>query len=399
VSDTKLPRTTTPLATVVCPRFPYPPIGGGVKRSLRLLECIERAGLRVRVLTDDRPLPEAIDALAQRGWSTHVARDMRYPTATRAQQHLLRLPGPRSADLASELKRATKPKDAMVQLEGPVAAAQVTWPQPVPVVFSTHNVERHLARAAAHGKRPGTRSWLREQYHVHRLARIEVGTARLADAVICVSDQDAEAFQRLSKRVIVAPNGVDEQFFELTESSSESEDILFFGQFTYEPNRTGFERFLQEGWPTLAALRPRSRLLVAGEGSRENVQVTHEAERVHVLGLVNDIVGTIARARLTVAPIWRGGGTRLKVLESLAALRPVVGTSLGVSGIGFTPGRQGLVAETPAELGQAAASLLAEPDRLSAMAHEGRSLAEPYRWTRALAPAEELYREYASGQR
>ena len=70
-------------------------------------------------------------------------------------------------------------------------------------------------------------------------------------------------------------------------------------------------------------------------------------EGVDVLGLVADLPATLAAARVVVVPIWEGGGTRLKVLEALAAGRAVVSTALGASGIGFQDGRHGLLAETP----------------------------------------------------
>ena len=45
-------------------------------------------------------------------------------------------------------------------------------------------------------------------------------------------------------------------------------------------------------------------------------------EGVEVLGLVADLPGALAAARAVVVPIWEGGGTRLKVLEALAAGGP-----------------------------------------------------------------------------
>lgn len=384
------------VANVVCPRYPYPPVGGGVKRSLRLLECLERAGLRIRVLTDDRPGHDAIDALSRRGWEIYVAADRGSSGLRRVQQHLLRLPGPRSLDLAEQL-RGSAAAGSLTQLEGVVAAAHATWPHRSPLVFSTHNVERHIARAAAERDRQPMLSWSRRRYHAHRVAHVEARTAQLADAVLCVSDHDAEVFQRDAKRVVIAPNGVDQEFFDVQEPDPESEDVLFFGQFTYEPNRAGLMRFVREGWPLLSTLRPNSRLLIAGEGSAEMVRPASGMDRMPVLGLVDDIAATVAGARVTLVPIWSGGGTRLKVLESLAAMRPVVGTSLGVSGIGFRSGTHGLTAETPDELARAAATLLGQPNRLIAMGQHARSLAQPYLWTRALAPAEALYREYVVG--
>lgn len=384
----------TATAALVCPRFPYPPVSGGVKRTLRLAECMQRAGLHPTILTDDRPDPGALGELARRGMGCQVAGDRGFGWTRRVQQHLLRLPGPRSGSIVSGA-RAIAAEGGMIQLEGVIAASHVAFQSSGPIVFSTHNVEEELAYSAAGAVPRLTVDGLRRRYHAHRVGRTERRTARVADAVICVSDADAEAFAREAQHVVIAPNGVDEEFFAVP-ITDRGEDVLFFGQFTYAPNLEGVKRFLAGGWPVLARLRPQSRLLIAGEGSRELLGPDlADDSRVVVVGLVDDVAATIARARLTLVPIWRGGGTRLKVLESLAAGRPVVGTPLGVSGVGFQSGRHGLVAESPTELGAAAAELLAQPEVLAAMAAEGPRLAEAYRWERALAPAEELYRASA----
>jgi glycosyltransferase involved in cell wall biosynthesis len=94
---------------------------------------------------------------------------------------------------------------------------------------------------------------------------------------------------------------------------------------------------------------------------------------------------------VVIVPIWAGGGTRLKVLESLAAGRPLAGTSLGVAGIGFESGRHGVVADTAAALGHAVAELLADDGLSLRLATEGRRLAERFRWARVMSPAEQLY--------
>jgi glycosyltransferase involved in cell wall biosynthesis len=356
---------------------------------------MERAGLRVVIFTDDRPNPDAVDVLGDRGWDTQIARDDPAPLVRRVQQHVLRLPGPRSGALVRELSEEDRSQRALIQLEGVVAASHLPGSLSTPLIYSTQNVETQLARSAVGTTSLTGRAALRRRYHAHRVARTESRTARMAEAIICVSEADAEAFAPVARRVVVAPNGVDDEFFAVQPADPSSEDVLFFGQFTYPPNLEGLKRFLTDGWPVLARLRPRSRLILAGEGSREGIErLDSDAPRVIALGLVDDIAATVAQARLTLVPIWRGGGTRLKVLEALAAMRPVVGTSLGVAGVGFESGRHGIVADTPADLARAAAALLEQPKRIEALAQEGRRLATAYGWRRALAPAEELYREY-----
>jgi glycosyltransferase involved in cell wall biosynthesis len=376
---------THPSGLVIAPKFPYPPISGGVKRTLRLLEALDRAGGQVSVLTPDRPPDQHAQALRRRGWSIESAhRSDRRATLV---QHVRREPIHAETDLIARARRMA-PGATFLQLEHPHlgavmrAAPDFTW------VLSTQNVDSEMG-----WPEPRSRTELaRNMYRRHRLRRMQRLTARRAKAVLCVSDEDAAHFDRYSRRVLVAPNGVDDAFFEVAPELPANEDVLVFGQFSYAPNAEGVQRFFDEGWPRLAAERPRARLLIAGERSRDTIDAGRW-ERVQVLGVVDDLAATIAAARAILVPVWRGGGTRLKALEAIASARPVASTTLGVRGIGFIDGRHGLIADRPELLAAAMARLLDTPDLSRRVAEEGRRHARPFAWERALRPAADLYRE------
>src|SRR5919106_5558473 len=56
-------------AAVICPVLPYPPVGGGHKRTLRLLEAMERAHVTPQIVTTDGSRPDGVAELRGRGWS------------------------------------------------------------------------------------------------------------------------------------------------------------------------------------------------------------------------------------------------------------------------------------------------------------------------------------------
>ena len=209
------------------------------------------------------------------------------------------------------------------------------------------------------------------------------------DRVLCVSEHDAAIAHALGGRAVLAPNGVDDEFFAV-DGPGDEDRALFFGHFGYEANRRGVERFLDDGWPLVRAARPNARLAIAGGGIDDALRARFTREGVDVLGLVVDLPAVIAAARAVIVPIWEGGGTRLKVLEALAAGRELVSTPLGASGIGFEHERHGLLAETPETLATALAGVLGRP---STHGREGRILAEHYRWKEALSGASAFYSE------
>jgi glycosyltransferase involved in cell wall biosynthesis len=92
--------------------------------------------------------------------------------------------------------------------------------------------------------------------------------------------------------------------------------------------------------------------------------------------------------------LWVGGGTRLKVLEALAAARPVVGTPLGVEQVGFVDGVHGLLGESPKELAEAVIRLEADDGLAQRAGDAGRKLMEAQRWSRVTESAEALYRQW-----
>jgi glycosyltransferase involved in cell wall biosynthesis len=224
---------------------------------------------------------------------------------------------------------------------------------------------------------------------------------RRAEAVLAVSDHDRRQFERWgARRPMLVANGVDGELFAIPERVPGEERILFFGQFGWAPNLAGFMRYLEEGWPRVAAERPNARLRVAGPGSTVAVrEAAARHERVEVLGFVDDLVAELAATRVVVASLWVGGGTRIKVLEALAAARPVVGTSVGVERIGFEHDRHGLISDTPEGLAAATVRVLADDAAAARYGREGRRLADRCRWETTTAAAEDLYRTFVDGHR
>ncbi len=56
-----------------------------------------------------------------------------------------------------------------------------------------------------------------------------------------------------------------------------------------------------------------------------------------MLGFVEDLSAMLSQARLLLAPLFSGAGTRIKILTALAHGLPVVSNALGLRGIGAPP--------------------------------------------------------------
>lgn len=111
--------------------------------------------------------------------------------------------------------------------------------------------------------------------------------------------------------------------------------VVMVGNLTYGPNLDGARWLADTIWPLVLARHPRARLLIAGHGS-EVVE--------HGIGFVDDLTDLYRSAAMTVTPIHRGSGTRVKILESWVQRVPVVSTLLGIDGLDAVHGDHALIA-------------------------------------------------------
>jgi polysaccharide biosynthesis protein PslH len=223
-----------------------------------------------------------------------------------------------------------------------------------------------------------------------RLRRFERALARRADAVVAVSADEAEVVRGLAPatRVLVAPNGVAATAMT---PSPPGDAALFVGLLSYAPNRDAMTWFARDVLPRLGAGGPE--VLVAGRDPGPELEsLARGAPRLHLLGFVPDLAPLYARAGVFVNPMRGGGGTRLKMLEAMAAGKAVVSTAIGAEGLALTPGRDVVVADTAAEFADAVRALLADRAHAERLGRAARTLVETrYEWDVCLAPIEELY--------
>jgi glycosyltransferase involved in cell wall biosynthesis len=85
---------------------------------------------------------------------------------------------------------------------------------------------------------------------------------------------------------------------------------------------------------------------------------------------------------VSIAPILAGGGTRLKILEAMAAGRPVVATSIGAEGLQAEAGRDLLIADDPYSFANGCLALLRSPALSRRLAESARRFVRSrYDWS------------------
>lgn len=252
----------------------------------------------------------------------------------------------------------------------------------IPAILVEQNVESDIARSRyTHATNPVHR--LRDWVTWQKLKAFEHKWVRRFPVCMAVSDQDAARLRVVSPgtRVCVVPNGVDVRAFAGRDGLREADTLLFFGSLSYGPNVDGLVWFSQQIWPLLLKARPALKLEVVGLNPPPRVLALQRQTGVHVIGFVPDIRHKLWSATMSVVPLRVGGGTRLKILESLAASCPVVSTTVGADGLDLQDGEHLLLADTPADFANAVFALLADRDLAQKVAQVGRQQVErKYDW-------------------
>lgn len=228
-----------------------------------------------------------------------------------------------------------------------------------------------------------------------RMASLEKTLPSEADLIWTVSEKERQSLLSHAPDlpVFLAPSGVDcDAIQPLPPSVDADQNILFVGSLQYLPNVDGAQFMSEEVLPEILSRCPDAVLQVVGRGPDERTLRLHHPPSFHLIGQVDDLEPWYRNCKLSIVPLRSGGGTRLKILESMAYGRPVVSTGIGAEGIDVTHGKNILIADTPEELADAVALILNQPETGRRIAEEGRKLVEErYDWK---SIADTMYRKY-----
>ncbi|MGC9025004.1 MAG: glycosyltransferase family 4 protein, partial [Chloroflexia bacterium] len=198
------------------------------------------------------------------------------------------------------------------------------------------------------------------------------------------------------ERIAIVPNCVDGADYAGVAAERRRGQLIFPGALTYQANYDAVRFFLQEIYPRVREQEPEVELTITGRTDGVPWPPCPLPGPVQLTGWVEDVRPWIASSQATVVPLRQGGGTRLKILESLALGTPVVSTSKGAEGLEVEDGRHLLLADTPESFAEAVLALLRDRALWARLSAQGRALvAERYDWPQTLARFRALVEECA----
>jgi polysaccharide biosynthesis protein PslH len=257
-----------------------------------------------------------------------------------------------------------------------------------PIVCDWHDILSEQMERYGEGK------ILPRKRYAHRTAellkRAEAEMLRGCDAHAVVSDRDRVRLRSLvpdlsmSVPMSIVENGVDVEYFASVRRGGEAarSRVLFVGAMDYYANSEAAVRFATEEWPVLRErFEDLTFTIVGRKPTAEVSQLASKEMRIEVTGTVPDVRPYYQEACAVVVPLRAGSGTRLKILEAMAAGVPVISTSIGAEGLDAIDGADILIANTPQETVDAITRLRTQPELRQTIIERGLSLVtRQYDW-------------------
>ncbi len=166
---------------------------------------------------------------------------------------------------------------------------------------------------------------------------------RFQAAVVCSQEDRQTAALQVAGNgapIEVIVNGADTTFYQPVREPDAHPTVLILGTMHYYPNIDAVLHYMQTMHEALRAAIPDLQLLIVGHLPPPEIVALGNLPGVTVTGSVPDIRPYMARSWVQLVPLRLGGGTRLKIVESMAAGLPVLSTSVGAQGLGATDGQR-----------------------------------------------------------
>jgi polysaccharide biosynthesis protein PslH len=367
--------------------FPYPVNNGSKLRITGLLRGLAKHHAVTLVSFSDQPdaRPDALE-LQSICSAIHIVpwREV-YRDSWRARLRFFSLQ-PRflidsySNEMADLLRRliADNAFDLIIASQLPMASYRSSFPR-TPAIFEELELGQLYSGIAS-----TSGYWERLRFCLTRF-RLGLHLTRLLEAFqvyTVASEQERQLFVKHfpahEKKLAIIPNCIQYDDYQGLAVERMDNRLVFAGSLRYYANYEAMRWFVCLAFPRILEQLPEVQLLITGEQADLPLPFM---QNVTLSGCVADIKTVIAASTISLAPIFNGGGTRLKILEAMALGTPVVATSKGAEGLGAIAGEHLLIADLPEDYADQVIRLLSNPDLCAHISRCGkRFVKERYDW-------------------
>ena len=212
---------------------------------------------------------------------------------------------------------------------------------------------------------------------VYKLKYWEKYYWKKADRLVSVSHEDRQAMQKLIPGigVDVIPNGVDADYYVAKKVAKKTPPRVMYGVTNFEwlQNVEAVNLLINEVWPIIHKEEPDVKLWIVGRRiPKKIVKLAKERDDIEITESIEDARDAYLSSTVMVTPIKGAGGTRLKILEAMAAGLPIVSTSIGVAGLGLKSGKHTLISNSMSGLAEEAIKIIRSKKLADTMGKEAQ---------------------------
>ena len=342
---------------VIDDRVPYPSLGSGYPRSYHLLQTLMAMPVRLTFYPLQFPHDDWQEIQAQIGVDLEIMLDH---GRGRLQEFLQSRIGFFECIIIS--------RDHNVEFFNQAAMLEPRIAQQTRIIYDAEALiaPRNIMRRRLTGEAVS-------DTEITKAIKQEIRKARLADAVIAVSEHEAEYFRSYeNKTTVVAGHAIRPRISENLFAARK--DLLFVGALREDdsPNVDSLVWFVQQCWPKIKSAEPTIQLLVVGDNSAPSLnKITDES--VIFKGQLASIESFYDTCRVFIAPTRFAAGIPHKVHEAAANGIPSVVTPLLAGQLSWYHDCEVLVAESGIKFAEQCLRLYRSPELWAKLQEGGYS--------------------------
>ncbi len=237
---------------------------------------------------------------------------------------------------------------------------------------------------------------------VFKLKYWEIYFWKKATRLFTVSPDDKVLMEELipGEKIDVIPNGVDAKFYAAKKVIKKSPPRVMYGVTNFEwlQNVEAVDLLIEKVWPKINSKFKDAKLWIVGRKIPQRILDLAKREDIEITESIPEARDAYLSASIMVTPIRGSGGTRLKVLEAMAAALPIVSTTIGVAGLGLTNGKHALIADNSDDLASLSLKLLNNPSLARKIGRAGQQFVKKYfDWQSIVSIHDKIYTEVTNG--
>lgn len=234
-------------------------------------------------------------------------------------------------------------------------------------------------------------------YDIMKLRYWEQYYWKKTDQLVAVSDEDRKIMKKQQPGISIdiIPNGVDWSHYANYEVEKKQPPRVMYGVTNFEwlQNIEAVDILIEKVWPLITDKVNDAKLWIVGRKIPQRlVDLANSRDDIEITESIPDARDAYSAATVMVTPIKGSGGTRLKILEAMAAGLPIVSTSIGVAGLKVKHGKHVLVSDDYKGMAKETIRLLSDKDLYKKIKKNGQQfIKEHYDWESIVRLHDKIY--------